>query len=92
MPHLDGDFLTVKIPAGSYPGDTISIPGRGLPSQGMRRRGEVSVVLKLDIPDNVSRADKKRISEMHDLLGTNTEIIDDKIREEARRRRSSRRR
>ena len=92
IPHLDGDFLTVKIPAGSNPGDTISIPERGLPSQGMRRRGEVSVVLKLDIPDKVSRADKKRISEMNDLLGTNTEIIDDKIREEARRRRSSRRR
>ena len=92
IPHLDGDLLNVKIPAGSNPGDTISIPGRGLPGQGMRGRGEVSVVLKLDIPDKVSRADKKRISEMHDILGTNTEIIDDKIREEARRRRGSRRR
>ena len=90
IPHIDGDEIKVKIPAGSNPGDTISIPGRGLPRQGSRSRGEVSVVLKLDIPSRVSRADKKRISEMYDVLGTNEDNIQEKIRDEAYRRRNSR--
>jgi len=90
IPHIDGDDITVKIPAGSNPGDTISIPGRGLPRQGSRSRGEVSVVLKLDLPSRVSRSDKKRISEMYDVLGTNEDNIQEKIRDEAYRRRNSR--
>ena len=90
IPHIDGDDITVKIPAGSNPGDTISILGRGLPRQGSRSRGEVSVVLKLDLPSRVSRSDKKRISEMYDVLGTNEDNIQEKIRDEAYRRRNSR--
>ena len=90
IPHIDGTEITVKIPSGSNPGDTISIPGRGLPRQGSRSRGEVSMVLKLDLPSGVSRADKKRISEMHDILGTNEDDIEQKIRDEADRRRNSR--
>ena len=90
IPHIDGTEITVKIPSGSNPGDTISIPGRGLPRQGSRSRGEVSMVLKLDLPSSVSRADKKRISEMHDILGTNEDDIEQKIRDEADRRRNSR--
>ena len=48
------------------------------------------MVLKLDIPSSVSRADKKRISEMYDILGTNEDDIEQKIRDEAYRRRNSR--
>ena len=47
IPHIDGENLVVKIGAGSQPGDTIEIRGRGLPLQGSKRRGSVMIVLKL---------------------------------------------
>ena len=87
LPHIDGKSLTVKIDAGSEPGDTIEIKGRGLPIQGSSRRGSVMVVLKLDMPRKLTREQKKKISSMADLLGSDTEGIEDRIRREASRRR-----
>ena len=87
LPHIDGKRLTVKIDAGSEPGDTIEIKGRGLPIQGSSRRGSVMVVLKLDMPKKLTREQKKKISSMADLLGSDTEGIEDRIRREASRRR-----
>ena len=44
--HIDGQNLKINIPAGSKPGDTISLRGRGLPSQRSRiGRGSVMVLL-----------------------------------------------
>ena len=45
------------------------------------------VVLKLDMPKKLSRDQKKKISSMSDLLGSDLEYIEDRIREEASRRR-----
>ena len=87
LPHIDGKKLTISIGAGSKPGDTIEIKGRGLPIQGSSRRGSVMVVLKLDMPKKLSRDQKKKISSMSDLLGSDLEYIEDRIREEASRRR-----
>jgi len=45
------------------------------------------VVLKLDMPKKLTREQKKKISSMADLLGSDTEGIEDRIRREASRRR-----
>ena len=88
IPHIDGDNLLVKIDAGSQPGDTIEIRGRGLPMQGRKRRGSVMIVLKLDMPEKLSRSEKKRISSLSDILGSDHDGIEERIRDEARKRRN----
>ena len=88
--HIDGQNLKINIPAGSKPGDTISLRGRGLPSQRSRiGRGSVMVLLKLDIPDKIPRSLKKQLEEIRDELSINSDMLDEKIRSEARQRRQS---
>ena len=88
IPHIDGENLVVKIDAGSQPGDTIEIRGRGLPLQGSKRRGSVMIVLKLDMPRKLSRNEKKRISSLSDILGSDHDGIEERIRDEAKKRRN----
>ena len=88
IPHIDGENLVVKIDAGSQPGDTIEIRGRGLPLQGSKRRGSVMIVLKLDMPRKLSRNEKKRISSLSDILGSDHDGIEERIRDEATKRRN----
>ena len=88
IPHIDGSELSIKVPAGSNPGETITIPGRGLPGgRGRRGRGSVTVLLKLDMPRKVARSLKQSLEEMRDDIGTDMESLLDSIRFEADNRR-----
>ena len=88
IPHIDGSELSIKVPAGSNPGETITIPGRGLPGgRGRRGRGSVTVLLKLDMPRKVPRSLKKSLEERRDDIGTDMESLLDSIRFEADNRR-----
>ena len=90
IPHIDGSSLKVRIKAGSKPGETITILDRGLPmARASRGRGAVMVLLKLAIPGKISRATKKQLEQMREVLGSgHSEIIDDVLDEARDRRRS----
>ena len=89
IPHLDGEVLKIKIPPGSKPSETISIKGRGLPSNRTRnRRGSIMVLLKLDMPGKISRNFKKKLNEIRDEMMYSNEELVEKIRKEARSRRN----
>ena len=85
IPHLDGSELRIKVPAGSNPGDTINLSGRGLP--GRRGRGSVTVLLKLDMPKKISRSLRKSLDSLKDEIGTDFDSLEDSIKDEAQRRR-----
>ena len=88
IPHIDGKPLTIKVPAGSKPGETLTIAGRGLPGgRGRRGRGSVTVLLKLDMPSKVPRGLRKSLESMREEIGTDMDSLQDRIREEARNRR-----
>ncbi|MDG1542718.1 MAG: J domain-containing protein [Candidatus Thalassarchaeaceae archaeon] len=88
IPHLDGENLKIKVPSGSKPGDTISLKGRGLPSQRTRNgKGSVMVLLKLDIPSKISRDLKKKLLHIKDEINFSDEELKKKIIEEANSRR-----
>ncbi len=88
IPHLDGENLKIKIPSGSKPGDTISLKGRGLPSQRTRNgKGSVMVLLKLDIPSKISRGLKKKLLDIKDEISFSEQELKNKITEEAKSRR-----
>ena len=88
IPHIDGSELSIKVPAGSNPGETITISGRGLPGgRGRRGRGSVTVLLKLDMPHKVPRSLKKSLEGMREDIGTDMDSLLDSIRLEADKRR-----
>jgi len=90
IPHLDGEILKIKVPSGSKPGDTISLKGRGLPTQRNRTgKGSVMVLLKLDIPSKISRSLKKKLLDIKDDINFSDQELKNKITEEAKSRRRS---
>jgi molecular chaperone DnaJ len=70
VPSLDGD-LPVEIPAGTQPGETITLRSRGLPPLGRGRTGDLHVHVNVVIPRRLSR-------EQRDLLEQLAESLDDR--------------
>ena len=88
IPHIDSKPLKIKVPAASSPGETISIVGRGLPSNSTRsKRGSVTAVLKLEIPNKQSRSMKNKIKQIRDEMEGELPSLEDRIRKDASLRR-----
>ena len=49
VPTLDGD-VPLDVPAGTQPGETIVMNGRGMPPLGRGRTGDLRVVINVVIP------------------------------------------
>jgi len=69
VPSLDGE-LPVEIPAGTQPGEVITLRARGLPPLGRGRTGDLHVHVNVVIPRKLSR-------EQRDLLERLAESLDD---------------
>jgi molecular chaperone DnaJ len=67
VPTLDGD-VSVEVPAGTQPGETITLGGRGMPPLGRGRTGDLRVVVNVTIPRRLSR-------EQRDMLERFTETL-----------------
>jgi molecular chaperone DnaJ len=52
-PSLDGD-IDLNVPAGTQPGDTIALRGKGLPRLQGRGSGDLVVHLRLVVPRSIS--------------------------------------
>ncbi len=63
IPTLDGK-IDLKIPAGTQPGDTIKIKGKGMPSLYNREKGDLLVKARVKIPQKISREQKKIIEQL----------------------------
>src|SRR3954451_20212893 len=58
VPTLDGD-VPLEVPAGTQPGETIVMAGRGLPPLGRGRTGDLRVVINVVIPRRLSRKQRE---------------------------------
>jgi molecular chaperone DnaJ len=67
VPTLDGD-VPLEIPAGTQPGETIVMNGRGLPPLGRGRTGDLRVVVNVTIPRRLNRDQKRLLEELADSL------------------------
>ena len=56
--------MDIVIPPRSSAGHTLEIKKRGLPHMRRSGRGDVVVLLKLHVPDKISKADKKQLESM----------------------------
>ena len=78
--HIDGKPLDIIIPPGSSAGHTLEIKKRGLPHMRRSGRGDVVVLLKLHVPEKISKSDKKQLQSMKDSLNPSDQlqrILDD---------------
>jgi molecular chaperone DnaJ len=67
VPSLDGD-LPVEIPAGTQPGETITLRSRGLPPLGRGRTGDLHVHVNVVIPRRLSREQRNLLEQLSDSL------------------------
>jgi molecular chaperone DnaJ len=75
VPTLDGP-VPVEVPAGTQPGETIVLGGRGMPPLGRGRTGDLRVVVNVCVPRRLTRRQRELFEE---LAGT---LTDENLREE----------
>jgi molecular chaperone DnaJ len=75
VPTLDGP-VPLQVPAGTQPGETIVMRGRGLPPLQRGRTGDLRIVINVTIPRRLSREQRDLLER---LAGTMT---DDNVRSE----------
>lgn len=66
IPTLEGTTM-ISVPAGTQFGDTITVSGQGLPGGRWRRRGDILVKLRVEIPRKLSKEQKRLIEEFRSL-------------------------
>jgi molecular chaperone DnaJ len=74
VPTLEGD-VPLESPAGTQPGETIVMAGRGLPPLGRGRTGDLRVVVNVVVPRRLSRKQRDLLEKFADSLE------DDNLRE-----------
>jgi molecular chaperone DnaJ len=69
VPSLDGE-IPVEIPAGTQPGETVTLRARGMPPLGRGRTGDLHVHVNVVIPRRLNREQRELLER---LAGTLTE-------------------
>ena len=85
--HIDGKQLDIVVPARSSAGHTLEIKKRGLPHMRRSGRGDVVVLLKLHVPDKISKSDKKQLESMKSSLNPDDQV--QRILDDASERRAN---
>jgi len=67
VPTLDGE-IPVDLPAGTQPGETITLGGRGMPPLGRGRTGDLRVVVSVAIPRRLTKRQRELLEELNDSL------------------------
>jgi molecular chaperone DnaJ len=75
VPTLDGE-VPVDLPAGTQPGETITLGGRGMPPLGRGRTGDLRVVVSVAIPRRLTKRQRELLEEL------NASLTDENLRED----------
>ncbi len=67
VPTLDG-VAPVEVPAGTQPGEVISLRGQGMPDLRRGRPGDLRVVVNVLIPRRLSREQRELVEQLADSL------------------------
>lgn len=66
VPLLGGMIHKLEIPAGSQPGDVLTVKGKGIPHLHGQRSGDLKVYLKIKIPTKLSKRQKELLQSFYD--------------------------
>lgn len=73
VPVLDGDHVDLDVPAGSQPGDVLTVRKRGLPGRGGRARGDINLRLRVEIPTALTTQEREALRHFGGLRGEERE-------------------
>ena len=88
LPHIDGKPLIIDVPAGAKPSETLVIRGRGMPRRRGRGQGDVTVLLKLHVPEKIDKSMRSTLKDMLPSFGLPPNDVEDAVRREAEDRRN----
>jgi molecular chaperone DnaJ len=67
VPTLDG-FAPVEVPAGTQPGELLTVRGQGMPSLRGGRRGDLRVVVNIVVPRRLNQDQRDLLVRLNDTL------------------------
>ncbi|MHB1905543.1 MAG: molecular chaperone DnaJ [Acidimicrobiales bacterium] len=68
VPTLD-DPVSVKVPAGTQPGTTMRVKGRGVPAGGHHGAGDLLVTIAVSLPTKLTRRQRQLAEQLAEALG-----------------------
>lgn len=69
VPVIDGGTAPLDIAPGTQSGTAVHLPGAGMPRLGRRGRGDLIVVLTVEIPDSVGPEEEELLLEWAEIRG-----------------------
>lgn len=73
VPLLEGDTTDLEVPRGTQPGTIFTIPGRGMTVLGRRHRGDLLVVVEVEVPGELSPEEEDLVRRWAELRGERTD-------------------
>jgi len=67
VPTLD-DPVTLKIPAGTQPGTTMRVKGRGVPAGGKNVAGDLLVTVSVSVPKKLTKQQRGLVEQLASSL------------------------
>jgi molecular chaperone DnaJ len=68
VPTLDGS-ASIELPAGTQPGEVLTLRGAGMPALRRSRRGDLRVVVNVVVPRRLSPEQRELMERLNDSLG-----------------------
>jgi molecular chaperone DnaJ len=84
VPTLDGD-VPVEVKAGTQPGETIVLAGRGMPPLQRGRTGDLKVIVNVTIPRKLSRDQRTMLEQFAESLEDRNTRSEEGLRDKLRR-------
>jgi molecular chaperone DnaJ len=69
VPTVDGVEVEVPVPAGTQPGDVLTVRRAGLPVRGGGRRGDLDLVVKVEVPTGLDAEQRELLTRFAALRG-----------------------
>jgi molecular chaperone DnaJ len=69
VPTVHGDEVEVEVPPGSQPGDVLRVRQAGLPSHGGGRRGDLRLLVRVQVPTDLDGPQRDLLAQLADLRG-----------------------
>ena len=73
IPLLEGGEVDLDVPSGTQPGTSFRLPGLGVTHLGRRSRGDLHVVVSVEIPQDLSSEQEDLLRRWADLRGEKTD-------------------
>ena len=67
VPTLEGEH-TVELPAGTQPGDVLTLRGQGMPGLGRTRKGDLRVIMNVVIPRRLNDEQRQLVEQLRDSV------------------------